>query len=117
MLMAHGVLARALRSQGRLEEGAAVAREGLALLAKLGDTGFSEVPFRVAAAEVLHAAGELAQGRRELEVALEQIALRADRIPDPALKERYLTGRPENRRAYELARAWFSDVDASDAST
>jgi hypothetical protein len=95
---------------GRPDEAAAVAREGLDLLARLGGTGFSEVPFRVAAAEAFAAAGELDEGRRALRAALDHIAIRADKIPEPLVKERYLTGRPENIRARELARDWFGQT-------
>ncbi|HZF49685.1 MAG TPA: protein kinase [Polyangiaceae bacterium] len=110
MPMAQSVLIRALGRQGRLEEAADVARKGLDLLASLGGTGFSEVPLRVAAAEALDAAGEPDEGRRALRSALDQIGLRADKIPDPAERERYITGRPENIRAHELARAWFGEA-------
>jgi hypothetical protein len=42
-----------------------------------------------------------------LKEALGQIEMRAAMIPEAALKERFLTGRPENIRASELARAWL----------
>jgi hypothetical protein len=42
-----------------------------------------------------------------LKEALEQIEIRASTIPDAAWKEQFLTRRPENIRASELARAWL----------
>jgi hypothetical protein len=99
-------LMKALQCQGRLEEAVTVAKEGLALLAEQGGTGWSEVPFRVAVVETLHAAGELDEARSALRDALRQIEIRAEKIPDPVWKERYLTERPDNVRAFELAREW-----------
>ena len=112
MLLPHrpwyqALLLRALIAQGRSAEAADVAREGLGLLKTLGGAGFSEVPFRVAAAEALHAAHDIEAARRALKEALEQIEIRASTIPDAAWKEQFLTRRPENIRASELARAWL----------
>ncbi|HZF54212.1 MAG TPA: protein kinase [Polyangiaceae bacterium] len=101
------LLVRALIAQGRSAEAADVVREGLDLMKALGSTGFSEIPFRVAAAEALEASGDIEAARRALKEALEQIEMRAAMIPEAALKERFLTGRPENIRASELARAWL----------
>jgi hypothetical protein len=42
-----------------------------------------------------------------LREALHQIELRAAKLPDSVMRERYLTGRSENRRAFELEHAWF----------
>jgi tetratricopeptide (TPR) repeat protein len=106
-LMSRVVLIRALRAQGRAEEAAALAREGLDALAKLGGTGWTEVPFRIAAAETLHEAGDFDGARASLREALRQIELRAGKIPDSLWRERYLTLRPENIRASELSRAWL----------
>jgi tetratricopeptide (TPR) repeat protein len=104
------VLAKALRGQNRPVEAKSVADDGFELLAKLGGTGWSEVPFRVAAAEALDAAGDRDAARAALREALHQIAIRADRIPDAVWRERYLSGRSENRRAFELAREWLVAV-------
>lgn len=106
-LMTRGALIRCLVAQGRTREAADVARKGMDVLAKLGGAGWTEVPFRVAAAEALRAAGDIDAGRRALEEARHQIELRASRIADPVWRERYLTQRPENVRAFELARDWL----------
>jgi hypothetical protein len=99
-------LLRALIGQGRAEEAATIAREDLARLRHLGGAGFSEVPFRAAAAEALLQAGEREAGEESLREALAQIELRASRIPDAAVKESYLHRNQDNRRVFELARAW-----------
>ena len=52
-LMARRALIKVLREQGRPEEAGAAAREGLNILATLGGAGWTEVPFRVDAAEAL----------------------------------------------------------------
>jgi tetratricopeptide (TPR) repeat protein len=102
------LLMSTLRHQGRagVEEAVAVAKEGFEFLAKLGGAGFMEVPFRVAAAETLHASGDIEGATRALEEALKQIQIRADKIVDPVWRERYLTNRPENVRAFKLAYTW-----------
>jgi tetratricopeptide (TPR) repeat protein len=106
LIMCAAHLIRSLLGQGRALEAAAAARENLLRLAEIGSTGFSEVPLRVAAAEALYAAGDIEAGREALREALRQIELRAAGIPDAPWRERHLTGRPENIRAFELARVW-----------
>jgi hypothetical protein len=92
---------------GRAEEAATVAREDLAVLARIGSPVWSEVLFRIAAAEALFAGGDRSEAESTLREALRQIELRRAKIFDPSLKESYLTRREENRRAAELARAWL----------
>jgi eukaryotic-like serine/threonine-protein kinase len=92
--------------QGRATDACAHAEEGLRILSSLGGAGCTEVPFRVAAAEAWYAAGDLAMAREALREALRQIDIRASKIPDAALREQFLAGRPENVRASALARAW-----------
>jgi hypothetical protein len=43
--------------------------------------------------------------------AIRQIDRRARKITEPEAKQTYLTGRPENRRAFDLANAWFGKSD------
>jgi len=79
-----------------------IAREDLELLERIDGPVSTEVLFRVAAADVLHGAGHLAEARGVLAEALRQIDIRSTKITDPALRSSYLSGRPENRRAREL---------------
>jgi tetratricopeptide (TPR) repeat protein len=102
------VLMRVLKGQGRLAEAAAIMAEALDWIDGRGGTGATEVPTCVAAAEAFHAAGDVARARAVLKRAIDGIELRASKIPDPAQKARYLTGRPENVRAFELSRAWLA---------
>jgi hypothetical protein len=107
MIAASTCLLRALIGQGRVEEAAAVAREDLARLRRLGGAGFSDVPFRAAAAEALFQAGQREAAEESLGEALHEIDLRASGIPDAGLRDSYLHRNQDNRRAFELARAWF----------
>jgi tetratricopeptide (TPR) repeat protein len=107
-LLFGAVLMRVLKGQGRLAEAAATMAEALDRIDGLGGTGATEVPVCVAAAEAFHAAGDVERARAVLRRAIDGIELRAGKIPDPAQKQRYLTGRPENVRAIELSRAWLA---------
>jgi tetratricopeptide (TPR) repeat protein len=102
------LLMNILREQGRAAEAAEVMTEALDGLKKLGGAGWGEVPVYVAAAEAFHRVGDVEGAREALIRALQQIDLRAGRIPDPVMRERYLKERPENARAAELSRAWLS---------
>jgi hypothetical protein len=106
-LFASAHLVESLTRQGRSAEAAAIAKEDLDVLAAQHGPLYSEVPFRVAAAEALFEAGEHAAGESVLREALRQVELRAGKIADPVLRARFLERRTENRRALELARAWL----------
>jgi hypothetical protein len=93
----------ALARSGRVDEAAALAREGLA---RLTGPMFSEVMFEVAAAEALWAAGERAEARRALASARAHVDTRLGLMADESVRAAYLTGREENRRLVELERAW-----------
>lgn len=101
-LMASASLVLALANQGRSVQACMIAREDLELLERIDGPVSTEVLFRVAAADVLHGAGHLAEARGVLAEALRQIDIRSTKITDPALRSSYLSGRPENRRAREL---------------
>lgn len=74
----------------------------------LGGAGYIEVATRLAAAEQLAAAGQPARAHSELRETLRQIALRAEKIPDPTWREHYLNDVAENARAGQLAAAWLA---------
>lgn len=73
----------------------------------MGDLGYSEVGFRLAAAEARQADGDTEAARAALTDALAQLHLRADKIPDANQRERFLTTVPENARTLTLARTWL----------
>jgi len=106
-LMAATHLLSSLRRQGRGAEAATLARDEMARLARLGGPVCSEVMLRVAVAESLLEAGDREAGAGALREALRHIQLRADTLLAAGMKNGYLTGREENRRASELARAWL----------
>jgi serine/threonine protein kinase/tetratricopeptide (TPR) repeat protein len=108
-LLASAALIEALLAQKRAREAAAIAREDLEALAKLPCPVNTEVLFYVAAAEALFEAGDRPEAERTLRQALTRIEVRAGKITEPALKNSFLTRRRENRRAFELAEAWFGN--------
>jgi serine/threonine protein kinase len=105
-LMPLSLLIEILVSQGRAGDAKAAAEEGFLLYSKSQHVGFCEVPFLVSAAEARRAAGDIEGSRAALEEALRQIEARAAGIPDASQRELFRIGRPECRRASELARAW-----------
>ncbi|NUQ72562.1 MAG: protein kinase [Polyangiaceae bacterium] len=102
--VATGILIDALREQGRAAEACDLVDEELLFISSLGGVGWSEIPFRVAATEALSAAGRTEAARAALQTTLSRIELRAQKIPDPALRDRYLSALPENARARALAK-------------
>jgi len=100
-------LTRVLLDLGRAAEACGVAAEGLQAIADLGGSGYSEVSSRLAAAEALHAAGDVAAAHAELGRAHAELELRASRIPEPKERERFLTRVRDNARTRELGRAWL----------
>src|SRR5262249_24966619 len=60
---------------------------------------------RLVLAEALHAAGEIEEARRTLRAAHDDLAARAAKIDDDAVRARFLSAVPENARGLELARA------------
>jgi hypothetical protein len=69
----------------------------------LGSPGYNEIAFRVALAEARTASGDESGARSAVDDVLEQIRVRAERIPDAAAREVFLTRVSENVRARELA--------------
>src|SRR5262249_35600009 len=105
-LSATATLARALIAEGRVADAVRVAHEGLAVIEEFGGAGYREVDMRLAACEVLFAAGDRERARAELCEALDQIRIRTEDIEDPGWRRSYLTRNVENRRARALAEAW-----------
>jgi eukaryotic-like serine/threonine-protein kinase len=103
-LITSAALALALVKQGRHTEACEIARADSARLDLIRGPVCTEVLFRVAVAEVLHDSGQREEAERALSAAERQIDIRASKMSDAELRTAYLTQRPENRRAVELAR-------------
>jgi tetratricopeptide (TPR) repeat protein len=89
--------ARALSAAGRAAAALASAEEAFALLTGAGGAlEEGEALVRLVHAEALAAAGRHAEASAALAVARERLLARADRISDPAWRERFLTAVPEN---------------------
>ena len=101
---AFALLARTLLAQGRPVEALLNARDGYAQLESLGVVDDGEATIRLALAECLIAAGDMAAAREVLDKASTRILASAQAIDDPAIRESFLTRIPEHRRILELAR-------------
>lgn len=92
-----------LLRQGCATEARAVGELAMRELTAYGGGGCAEVALLLSLAEARHAAGDTSAAHTALKEALHQMNLRADKIPDPAMRERFLTQVPENVRIRELA--------------
>ncbi|MFO0578603.1 MAG: protein kinase [Polyangia bacterium] len=101
-------LIKSLLLQERAAEACAVADEGLALIEQLGCAGWAEVPFRFAAMLSFQALGNETRARRELFATAREITLRAEHIPEPQARQRYLHDIPEHAQTLRLAQALSS---------
>lgn len=75
----------------------------------LGCAGYIEVAARLAAVEILLAAGESDKASVQLLETLRQIQIRAEKIPELAWRTRYLDHVEENVRARRLAQKWLPE--------
>jgi hypothetical protein len=89
--------------QGRVAEARQLAEEALAQLDEQGGLGACDVPVRLAVAQARFADGDLEGGRSALHSALEQLRLRAGKIPDAGMRESYLA-RAHHCQLIDLAR-------------
>lgn len=87
---------------GELSAAQQAAEEGLHKLERLGGNGWMDLALRLMAGEVELASGRQERGRAALASALEALRIRAEQIPDPALRACYLSQVPENRRLLAL---------------
>jgi ATP/maltotriose-dependent transcriptional regulator MalT len=95
-------LARVLLTRGRAAEALAAAREAQAALDEIGTIEEGETLVRLVYVDTLSATGD-GPGRDEAAaVAQERLLARAERISDPAWRERFLTGVPDNARTLAL---------------
>jgi predicted ATPase len=93
---------RALLGQGRTAESMLAADDGLAQLRELGTAGYGELALRLAVVEAYRAGGRQAAAHQALTEALQQLHLRAARIPDEQVRSCFLTRVPDNIRLLEL---------------
>ncbi len=102
--LAHWSLGALLLAQGRTAEAREVAEPALREVARMGPGGIAKVGLLQVLAEACIAEGDTAAGEQALRGALQCVRSRAEDIPDPAARERFLRQVPENARTLELAR-------------
>jgi hypothetical protein len=105
-----GSLAALRLAQGRAGEALAAAEEAAATAAGIGGCGmFRGAMIRLARAEALHATGAGDAARAAITDARAHLLAIADEIGDPAYRQSFLDGVPENARTFALARAWLDE--------
>jgi hypothetical protein len=107
------VLARILLAQGQAEDALKAAREAHTLLESLGTIEEGEVMVRLVYAETLAANGHTESFAQAITSARDRLLARANRIRDPAARERFLTAILDNARTLALA----SRVDLEGAAS
>ncbi|HEX2574083.1 MAG TPA: protein kinase [Polyangia bacterium] len=98
-------LTEILLDQGKLKEALDAARQGLARLEQLGGTCWHDIRMHLAAVQAYTQAELHEEARRVLGTAGQLLQQRAERIPDEAVRARYLTRVPYNARVLELLRS------------
>lgn len=106
-LYAYVSLIRVLMEQGRGSEAQAVSADALQVLEQLGCAGCVEVGLRLTIAEAHHAAGNFPAAQLALTEAVKQLYRRADSIPNPTVRTRYLEQVVDNVRLRDLAARWL----------
>jgi tetratricopeptide (TPR) repeat protein len=101
------LLMMSLRAQSRAAEAVPLAQEGLRLLGTFGGAGRTELMFRHAVVLTWIDMGNLAVAREALGVALQQLQVRAARIPGTEMRQTFLSGVPTNVRLRELAQQYL----------
>jgi tetratricopeptide (TPR) repeat protein len=98
-----GALARGRLGGGDAAGALAAARQAHAALEQLGEIEEGESAVRLIHAEALAAAASPAEAQSALAVARQRLMARAERIADPAWRDRFLHEVPVNARILELA--------------
>lgn len=101
-ITAYTVSMRVLLKQGYAAEAQSLGEKGLQDLRAGDGGGYGEVAFLLVLAEAHQAVGAIAAAQDTLAQALLQMNLRADQIPDPGVREQFLTQVTENVRIREL---------------
>jgi tetratricopeptide (TPR) repeat protein len=103
--LAYTALINVLLKQGRNGEASQVAEEAAALIDSIRGAGRQELGCRLAIVEAKRAVTSAA-GLEVLKIALAELTRRADTIPDPGLRRRFLEQPAENARILSLAREY-----------
>lgn len=103
--LAYTALINVLLRQGRGVEASQVADEAAALIDSIRGAGRQELGCRLAIIEAKRAAESPAVSE-VLQIALAELTRRADTIPDPALRQRFLEQPADNARILALAREY-----------
>ncbi|WP_437521775.1 AAA family ATPase [Sorangium sp. So ce726] len=106
-VQAFAVLARVLLRIGRIEEAVRTAVEANATLASFGTIEEGESFVRLTYAEALSASGRHDEAAVAIAAARTALLARAEKLGDPAWRERFLQHVPDNARTLELARRWL----------
>jgi len=103
---------RALLAQGpsRAPEARAFGDAALQSLRKLDGNSVYEVRLQLAVAEARYAVGSVETAHEALREALRQLRLRANLIPDPNQRERFLCDGPDSARVLLLASSWLGEM-------
>ncbi|WNG45683.1 protein kinase [Archangium minus] len=109
---ARSVLCAVLCARGNASEAREVAELGVRELGQLGNEGVYAVGMHLALAEACFAQGDDSAGEMALREASRCVRARADDIPEPAARERFLRQVPENARTLALARERWGDAEA-----
>ncbi len=104
---AGAVLARALLSEGRVDEALAEAQEAHGRYEGLRGFGYRGAFSRLVRVECLEAAGKPEEARAALTVALARLREIAERTPNLTYRRSFLEDVPENARTIALAKVWF----------
>jgi hypothetical protein len=102
--VARAAYAEALILAGRAPEALPIAREAVKILDRLGQIDEGEPFVRLVLVEALLAAGHVEPGRLALASAYAALLRRAEKVSDPAWRDRFFRLVPEHARTVELAR-------------
>ncbi len=97
--------ARVALAAGRVDDALGSAGEAMAILRRIGHLDEGESLARLIYAEALAAAGQSGAAREAIAEAERELMARAQRITDPALRQRFLERVSENAATLALARA------------
>jgi eukaryotic-like serine/threonine-protein kinase len=101
-----GVSSRARLGRGDAEGALEAGRAAHEALERLGEIEEGESMVRLAFAEALEQSGARDEARRALAVAHQRLLARADRIEEPAWRNRFLHAVPVNARIFALGDEW-----------